>query len=109
MSPLVHITSMPGLIGTARYRTVTGPPSDTMKVAWVQEEKFTAAFSNAPIVCRSLRSSAFIPLLEATDEIAMSASMSANGVIRDRGGPPVSPATSAMPPKAEVNSERRRN
>jgi len=30
-------------------------------------------------------------------------------VIRDRGGPPASPATAAMPPKAEVNSERRRN
>jgi hypothetical protein len=37
----------------------------------VQEEKFTAAFSNDPIVCRSLRSSALIPLLEATDEISM--------------------------------------
>jgi hypothetical protein len=46
------------------------------RVAWVKEEKFTAAFGNDPIVCRSLRSSAFIPLLEATDEI----SMSANGV-----------------------------
>ena len=43
----------------------------------MQEDKFTAAFSNDPIVCRSLRSSAFIPLLEETDEISMSASMSA--------------------------------
>jgi hypothetical protein len=31
------------------------------------------------------------------------------GVIRDEGGPPASPVTPAMPPKAEVNSERRRN
>jgi hypothetical protein len=29
-------------------------------------------------------------------------------VIRDGGGPPVSPAMSAMPPKAEVNSEHER-
>jgi len=31
------------------------------------------------------------------------------GVIRDEGEPPGSPVTPAMPPKAEVNSERRRN
>jgi hypothetical protein len=32
-----------------------------------------------------------------------------DSTIRDKGGPPASPATPAMPPKAEVNSERRRN
>ncbi len=57
------------------HRLGRGPTAGSV----VQEEKFTAAFGNGPIVCRSLRSSAFIPLLEATDEISMSASMSELG------------------------------
>ena len=60
------------ILGKSRFghRLGRGP---TTRVALVQEDKFTAAFSNDPIVCRSLRSSAFIPLLEETDEISMSA------------------------------------
>src|SRR5436190_8207789 len=71
-------------------------------LSWIAGRRYKLVDLDEQVVERYLRHRGGRQSIQPGDRAALK-------VIRDKGGPPASPVTPAMPPKEEVKSDRRRN